>query len=421
MQAAEMSPSFCLSGQGEAGVDRSTWFSTLTYRSRSIGPVSELELQRLLRSAQIRNRSEGLTGLLIYDKGRFFQWLEGPAEGMKRVWDSLKRDPRHTDIEVMGNEPTAVRCFADWDMKLCKRPPGNDSAAGDAFDITPELIEGLYRHPDAAPALLARLAPIPPAAASSMFVDKPTGPALAALVKHLVIPRLVARHALLAQPALSAVGLRATELARLLIAVDPSGARALMVRLQPGALSAELAEPTARALGDLWQADECSELDITFGLGRLQTAMRQAGASVVRRALPAPLAVLVAPAPGESHILLAALDADVLWNAGWDTNTEFPVDDAALGDMLAGAWFDALDLSLSATFRREHRLPRLAATIASARAASRNPALVIVVGGRVFGEPGDADVRIGADANVASSAQVETMILRGLNARAAIA
>jgi len=418
MQSAEKSRSFNPSGRGKAGADRFTWFSTLTYRSRSIGPMSELDLQRLLRSAQTRNRSEGLTGLLIYDKGHFFQWLEGPAEGVERVWESLKRDPRHTDIKVMGTEPTSARCFADWDMKLCKRPAGNDSTAGDAFDITPELIEGLYRHPDAAPALLARLAPIPPTAASFLFVDNPTGPALAALVKHLVIPRLVAQHAPLTQPAVPAIGLRAAELARLLIADDPSGARALMVRLQPGALSAELAEPTARALGDLWQADECSELDITFGLGRLQTAMRQPGASAMRRALPAPLAVLVAPAPGEGHILLAALDADVLWNAGWDTDAEFPVDDAALGDMLAGTWFDALDLSLSATFRREHRLPRLAATIANARAASRNPALVIVVGGRVFGEPGDADVRIGADANVASSAQVEAAIRRSLSARA---
>ncbi len=421
MQSAEKSPSLHPHGRGHASADRSTWLSTLTYRSHAVGPMSELELQRLLRSAQTRNRQEGITGLLIYDNGRFFQWLEGPAEGVAKVWESLKHDRRHTAIEIMSNEPTPVRCFADWDMKLCKRPAAGDSSPGGAFDITPELIEDLYRDPDAAPALLARLAPIPPAVAPFLFVDRPTGPALAALVKHLVIPRLVARHAQTAQPALPAVHRRAAELARLLIAVDPSGARALMVRLQPGALSAELAEPTARALGDLWQADECTELDITFGLGRLQTAMRQMGAGILRQTLPAPLAVLVAPAPGEGHILLAALDADVLWHAGWDTDAEFPVDDAALGDMLAGSWFDALDLSLSATFRREHRLPRLAATIASARAASRNPALVIVVGGRVFGEPGDADVHVGADANVASSAQVESMILHGLNARAAAA
>ena len=423
MQSVETSPLIHRIGRGGFDADRSTWLSTLTYRSRAVAPMSELELQRLLRAAQARNRSEGITGLVVYDHGRFFQWLEGPAEGLARVWESVQRDGRHTGIEIMGNEPTPVRFFGDWDMKLSNRDGGQAFDQGGVFDIPPELIEGLYRYPDAAPALLARLAPVPLVAAPLVVVERSTAPALAALVSRVVIPRLLAQHA---PAALPAVHPHAAELARLLIAVDPAAADALVGRLRAGEMSnrlfaSELAEPTARALGDLWQADECSELDITFGLGRLQTALRRLGAGAIRRVLTAPHSVLVAPAPGEGHLLLAALDADALWNAGWDTDAEFPVDDAALGALLAGTWFDALDLSLSPAFRREHRLPRLAATIASARAASRNPALVIVVGGRVFGDPGDADVRIGADANVTSSAQVENTILRGMSARDASA
>jgi hypothetical protein len=91
-------------------------------------------------------------------------------------------------------------------------------------------------------------------------------------------------------------------------------------------------------------------------------------------------------------------------------HAEFPASDGALDALLAGTWFDALDLSLSAALRHEHGLPRLAATIAHARSASLNPALVVVVGGRVFAEPGDAGLQVGADASCISAVQIESVI-----------
>ena len=63
-----------------ANSNGSPWLSTLTYRSKATGPMSELELYRLARAAQIRNRAEGITGLVIYDQGNFFQWLERSEE-----------------------------------------------------------------------------------------------------------------------------------------------------------------------------------------------------------------------------------------------------------------------------------------------------------------------------------------------------
>jgi hypothetical protein len=56
----------------------------------------------------------------------------------------------------------------------------------------------------------------------------------------------------------------------------------------------------------------------------------------------------------------------------------------------------------------------MAETIARARDASRNPALVIMVGGRVFFEQGDASLRIGADASSASSWQTGPVLVSAL-------
>jgi hypothetical protein len=125
---------------------------------------------------------------------------------------------------------------------------------------------------------------------------------------------------------------------------------------------------------------------------------------------------LIAPEPGELHRLGAALDCSVLENAGWSPHCEYPSDDGALDELVSGTWFDVLDLSLSTAFRREHAMPRLAETIAQARRASRNPGLVVVVGGRMFTEEKAAGRAVGADGANASSLNLNRSILRTLTA-----
>jgi len=168
-------------------------------------------------------------------------------------------------------------------------------------------------------------------------------------------------------------------------------------------------------LGDLWNDDLCSEFDVTLGLCRLQTAVRALDPGVLA-ALPTlpPPVVLIAPEPGELHQLGAALDSDVLWRAGWAPHDATPADDQALQDLLAATWFDVLDLSLSTAFRREDRLARFGATIEGARRASRNPALVVVVGGRVFVEEYGAGAEVGADYANHTASRVDRAILRSL-------
>ena len=185
------------------------------------------------------------------------------------------------------------------------------------------------------------------------------------------------------------------------------------------ALASTLLEPTARCFGDLWQADDCTDVDVSLGLIQLQAILRELGRSVPRQlpAKPAP-SVLVVPLPGESHQLGAAFDAEMLWHAGWSPRVDFPATDDALDGLVGRCWIDALDVSLSTSFRREHRLAQLDETIRRARRASRNPDLVVVVSGRVFGDPlADASIEragLAADASFASAAEAEVTIRRAL-------
>lgn len=405
--------------------------STLVYRSRAVAPLPFEDLQHLTRTAQARNHREAVTGVLLHDDGRFFQWLEGPADGVERVMRSIRADPRHTDLDVLDRRPSSARRFDGWDMKLAARGTASARWTGEVLEPPPGIVENLRRRPAAAPDLLVELVPPPagppagesPLAASlaGLALGRSTASVLKSVILDAVIPRLLHGHG---PPAADAepprANPRAPELAELLVAPDQAASLDLIRELRgkdgdARPLYAPLFEPAARGLGDLWGDDLCSEFDVALGLCRLQTAVRLLGVDAPRAVFGGVQPnVLVAPVPGEPHQLAGALDTEWLWNAGWTPRFEFPADDRALADLVSGAWIDVLDLSLSAAFRRAESLPRLARTIAHARRASRNPALVVVVGGRAFAEAGAPGPDVGADLASRTSRNVDRLMLRGM-------
>ena len=402
----------------------------LVYRSRAVRSLSPAELHELTSFSQSRNSREGITGLMLYDNDHFFQWLEGPPANVNRVMSSISHDSRHTDVQVLNAQSLPSRRFGGWNMKLATPGPVGDALRREIIDPPPEIVDGLRKRPQAAPALLVRLVP-PPAEADIPSTDTLSNRELprktAAILKEVflaaVLPQLAGGSRATSDQTALPIDPRAAELADLLVATDPSAALQLIREIHEaggamGTLSASLLEPAARRLGDLWSEDFCSEFDVTLGLCRLQAAVRLLSPGALqlppgRNKLPV---VLIAPEPGELHRLGAALDSTILRDAGWAPHTEFPSDDNALDDLLSTTWFDVLDLSLSTAFRRDQSLPQLARTIADARRASRNPALVVVVGGRVFLEEKDAGASVGADQAFTTALNVNRSILKTLDA-----
>jgi hypothetical protein len=210
---------------------------------------------------------------------------------------------------------------------------------------------------------------------------------------------------------------RTAELARLLVDADPAQAFALLDLLTAesdsiGDACASVSEPAARSLGELWAADDCTEVDVLLGLGRLRSAIRRFDLASRDQALSGAMmkTVLVIPQPGEKHLIGAALDAEVLCRDGFEPTCEFPVSNEALNKIVCKQWFDAIDVSLSSAFMREESLPRMARTIASAREASLNPDIIVVVGGRIFYEHGAVASTVGADEAHMSALQVPQSI-----------
>ena len=409
--------------------------ATIAYRSKAIAPLSEGQLHDLLVTSQANNRRSGLTGLLIYDEGQFFQWIEGEPDHVDTMWNAIQRDQRHTNIELIGRQFVPLRFFGDWDMRLSVRSSDHFGQSASVLQASSDLIDSLFRRPQGMSGLQADLSPL----AADMRAQHtwasnqnlPQGamhgadPTLRDVIQTIVVPQLIARHNP-RREVLLPVDLRVGELVRQLTCADPQAGRSLIEQFYLEThslrkLCACLIEPAARGLGDLWRDDECEEIDVTIGLSRLQSAVRGTSAGAVPAHVTDAPTVLVVPQPGEVHVLGAMLDAQSLYQQGWQPQAEFPASDNALENMVSNTWFDALDLTLSTAFKREHWLPRVAQTIARVRAASRNPALIIIAGGRVFsetsGEIGGVDHvnSVSADATSSTASDVAPLILQSLH------
>lgn len=91
------------------------------YRSTARAGLDGSAMQDILRTARHRNQTLGLTGCLHHEDGLFFQWLEGPADGLRKVVASLMDDDRHRDFEILDQGALDHRRFQDWRMRFSDR------------------------------------------------------------------------------------------------------------------------------------------------------------------------------------------------------------------------------------------------------------------------------------------------------------
>lgn len=89
------------------------------YTSVATRPFETPELLELLDRARRHNEQAGLTGMLLYADGNFFQVLEGEAPVIEALYARIQRDPRHAHMTRIIHEPIPERAFADWTMGFC--------------------------------------------------------------------------------------------------------------------------------------------------------------------------------------------------------------------------------------------------------------------------------------------------------------
>ncbi|WP_297792552.1 BLUF domain-containing protein [uncultured Marinobacter sp.] len=86
------------------------------YCSAGTVRFSDTDMVSLLEKAREANAALGVTGMLLYEAGSFFQVLEGPAESVDALYEKIFRDKRHRRITKIIREPIEARNFSEWTM-----------------------------------------------------------------------------------------------------------------------------------------------------------------------------------------------------------------------------------------------------------------------------------------------------------------
>lgn len=86
------------------------------YASRATASHSAADIQHLLERARHNNVERGITGMLLFIEGSFFQVLEGDAEIVDKIYETIVRDARHDRVTQIIREPISKRSFGEWSM-----------------------------------------------------------------------------------------------------------------------------------------------------------------------------------------------------------------------------------------------------------------------------------------------------------------
>ena len=107
------------------------------YASAATRHFETAELTELLQVARTHNEAAGLTGMLLYSEGAFFQVLEGVPEAVESLYAKIERDKRHEQVTKIVTEAIPNRSFANWSMgfsQMSRKELALISGTNDFFD-----------------------------------------------------------------------------------------------------------------------------------------------------------------------------------------------------------------------------------------------------------------------------------------------
>ena len=93
---------------------------SLTYTSLARLDLEADDLEAIHRIARNANALDGITGLLIFNGTHFLQIIEGQPQAIDELVEKLRRDPRHSGVEIRDQRMVEARSFPDWSMELVR-------------------------------------------------------------------------------------------------------------------------------------------------------------------------------------------------------------------------------------------------------------------------------------------------------------
>lgn len=91
----------------------------VVYCSQAGADMDDAAVAKIIDVSRRKNPEQGITGLLVFGSGIFFQWLEGPRDNVTRLMATIDADSRHHNVVHLSvTDEVRERMFPDWDMEL---------------------------------------------------------------------------------------------------------------------------------------------------------------------------------------------------------------------------------------------------------------------------------------------------------------
>ena len=88
----------------------------ILYVSEITASISDIDVQVILGSSQMKNRRLDVTGVLARSPENFLQVLEGRREAVIEVMRRVTSSTRHCNVRVLMDEEITRRSFPEWGM-----------------------------------------------------------------------------------------------------------------------------------------------------------------------------------------------------------------------------------------------------------------------------------------------------------------
>lgn len=91
----------------------------VAYVSKPTPGLAVEQVERLMFEARGLNAINGIRGILSFDRRGFLQAIEGTSDAIDELMARILADPRHGDIRMLIDAPTAGRQFVSFTDILC--------------------------------------------------------------------------------------------------------------------------------------------------------------------------------------------------------------------------------------------------------------------------------------------------------------
>lgn len=85
------------------------------------------DISNILVTSRVLNTETGITGVLYYSHGKFFQCLEGDQNKVNLLFEHISKDARHCKIKKYEESVIEENNFTGWSMKYVQKNSAIDS------------------------------------------------------------------------------------------------------------------------------------------------------------------------------------------------------------------------------------------------------------------------------------------------------